>query len=39
VEEPGTADNPNAVIPNNGRLDQWATSSWLLAGLGYSFTL
>jgi hypothetical protein len=39
VEEPGTADNPNAVIPNNGRLDEWATSSWLLAGLGYSFTL
>jgi hypothetical protein len=38
VEEPGTADNPNAVIPGN-KLDEWTTSSWLLAGLGYAFSL
>jgi hypothetical protein len=38
VEEPGTAENPNAVIPG-GKLDEWTTSSWLLAGLGYSFSL
>jgi hypothetical protein len=38
VEEPGTVDNPNAVIPGN-KLDEWTTSSWLLAGLGYSFSL
>jgi hypothetical protein len=38
VEEPGTAENPNAVIPS-GNLDEWTTSSWLQAGLGYSFSL
>ena len=38
VEEPGTVDNPNAVIPGN-KLDEWTTSPWLLAGLGYSFSL
>jgi hypothetical protein len=38
VEEPGTPESPNAVIPGN-KLDEWTTSSWLLAGLGYSFTL
>ena len=38
VEEPGTAENRNAVIPGN-RLSEWTTSSWLLAGLGYSFSL
>jgi hypothetical protein len=37
VEEPGTAENPNAVIPE-GNLDEWTTSSWLQAGLGYSFS-
>ena len=37
VEEPGT-DSPNAVIPGNN-LSEWTTSSWLQAGLGYSFSL
>jgi hypothetical protein len=37
VEEPGTPDNPNAVIPGD-KLDEWTSSSWLLAGLGYSFS-
>ena len=39
VEEPGTQQNPNAVIPPGGKLDEWTTSSWLHAGLGYSFSL
>jgi hypothetical protein len=39
VEEPGTAENPNAVIPSSGNLDEWTNSSWLQAGLGYSFSL
>ena len=38
VEEPGTLENPNAVIPGNN-LSEWTSSSWLLAGLGYSFSL
>jgi hypothetical protein len=38
VEEPGTAENPNAVIPGGGNLSEWTTSSWLQAGLGYSFS-
>jgi hypothetical protein len=38
VEEPGTQDNPNAVIPPGGKLQEWTTSSWLQAGLGYSFS-
>jgi hypothetical protein len=38
VEEPGTEESPNAVIPGN-KLSEWTTSSWLLAGLGYSFSL
>jgi hypothetical protein len=37
VEEPGTPDDPNAVIPGNN-LTEWTTSSWLQAGLGYSFS-
>jgi hypothetical protein len=37
VEEPGTPDNPNAVITGTS-LTQWTTSSWLQAGLGYSFS-
>jgi hypothetical protein len=37
VEEPGTVENPNAVIPS-GNLDEWTISSWLLAGLSYSFS-
>lgn len=38
VEEPGTVDNPNAVI-TDGKLSEWTTSSWLQLGLGYSFSL
>jgi hypothetical protein len=38
VEEPGTADKPNAVIPAGGKLSEWTTSSWLQVGLGYSFS-
>jgi hypothetical protein len=38
VEEPGTQENPNAVIPSDGSLDEWTTSSLLQAGLGYSFS-
>lgn len=37
VEEPGTPDNPNAVITGNS-LTEWTASSWLQAGLGYSFS-
>jgi hypothetical protein len=37
VEEPGTEQNPNAVIPG-GNLDEWTTTPWLQAGLGYSFS-
>ena len=36
-EEPGTAENPNAVI-SDGRTQEWTTGSWLQAGLGYSFS-
>jgi len=38
VGEPGTPENPNAVIPR-GKLSEWTSSSWLQAGLGYSFSL
>jgi hypothetical protein len=37
VEEPGTPGNPNAVI-TGGSLSEWTSSSWLSAGLGYSFS-
>lgn len=37
VDQPGTVDNPNAVI-SGGSLSEWTTSSWLQAGLGYSFS-
>jgi hypothetical protein len=37
--EPGNPpDNSNAVI-TDGRVNEWTTSSWLLVGLGYSFSL
>ncbi|MGH7525930.1 MAG: hypothetical protein ACREMX_04435 [Gemmatimonadales bacterium] len=37
--EPGNPpDDSNAVIPD-GRVSEWSTSSWLQAGLGYSFSL
>jgi hypothetical protein len=37
AQEPGTPDHSNAVI-TDGRLNEWTTSSWLLVGLGYSFS-
>jgi hypothetical protein len=38
VEEPGTAENPNAVIPGNN-LSEWTIGPSLQAGLGYSLSL
>jgi hypothetical protein len=35
--EPGTSDHSNAVI-TDGQLNEWTTSSWLMVGLGYSFS-
>jgi hypothetical protein len=35
--EPGTPGHSNAVI-TDGKLNEWTTSSWLLVGLGYSFS-
>ena len=37
VEEPGTEENPNAVIPGDN-LTEWTATPWLQAGLGYSFS-
>ena len=37
VEEPGTVENPNAVITGTN-LTEWDSNSWLQAGLGYSFS-
>ncbi len=37
VEEPGTVEEPNAVIEGNN-LSQWTASPWLQVGLGYSFS-
>jgi hypothetical protein len=37
VEEPGTPGNSNAVI-KGGNLDDWATTPWFQAGLGYAFS-
>ncbi|HLS48000.1 MAG TPA: hypothetical protein VK012_05735 [Gemmatimonadales bacterium] len=34
VEEPGTPDAPNAVIPD-GRFDEWTLNPWFQAGIGY----
>ena len=36
-EQPGTPEEPNAVIPD-GRVSQWTTTPWLQVGLGYSFS-
>jgi hypothetical protein len=36
-EEPGTPENPNAVIPGDN-LSEWTASPWLQVGLGYSFS-
>lgn len=35
--DPGTPEAPHAVI-TDGVLSEWATSSWLQVGLGYSFS-
>jgi hypothetical protein len=35
--EPGTVASPNAVI-TDGNTSEWATSSWLQVGLGYTFS-
>ena len=37
IEEPGTPENPNAVIVGNN-LSEWTASPWLQVGLGYSFS-
>ena len=37
VEEPGTPDNPNAVIPG-ANLSEWTASPWLQIGVGYAFS-
>ena len=37
TEEPGTPENPNAVIVGNN-LSEWIASPWLQVGLGYSFS-
>lgn len=36
--EPGTPDDPNAVI-TDGKVSEWTTVPWLQFGLGYSFSL
>ncbi len=36
--EPGTASDPNA-LRSAGKLDEWTNSSWLLVGLGFTFSL
>lgn len=35
VEEPGTPDEPNAVI-SEGSLSEWSLTPWLQVGLGYT---
>ena len=37
VEEPGTPDDPNAVIVGDN-LSEWSASPWLQVGIGYSFS-
>ena len=36
--EPGTDDEPNAVIPDN-QMDEWVVSPWVQVGLGFLFRL
>ena len=35
-EEPGTEDDPNAVIPG-GKDNEWASGWWVMGGIGFSF--
>ena len=37
VEEPGTPENPNAVIPGDN-LSEWTASPWLHIGVGFAFS-
>jgi len=37
VEEPGTPESPNAVIPGDN-LSEWTASPWLQIGVGYAFS-
>ena len=37
VEEPGTPEDPNAVIPGDN-LSEWTASPWLQIGVGYAFS-
>jgi len=36
-DDPGTPEDPHAVI-TDGNVSEWSTSSWLQAGLGFSFS-
>ena len=36
ADEPGTEDNPNAVI-TDGKLSEWTSGWWFFGGLGFSF--
>lgn len=36
VEEPGTIEEPNAVITDE-QFDEWTSSPWFQVGLGYAF--
>lgn len=36
--EPGNPPESSNAVITDGRLNEWTTSSWLLAGLGYSFS-
>ena len=37
AEEPGTPEDPNAVIPGDN-LTEWTTSPWFQVGVGYAFS-
>jgi hypothetical protein len=37
VEQPGTPDEPNAVIPGDN-LSEWTASPWLQLGVGFAFS-
>jgi hypothetical protein len=37
VEDPGTTDDPHAVI-SDGRISEWTATPWLQIGLGYNFS-
>jgi hypothetical protein len=37
VEEPGTPEEPNAVIPGEN-LSEWTASPWLQIGVGFAFS-